>query len=57
MNSLAVAYNEASRVQRHTEALWLDQAAVVMLGTQETNHASACSASAANSALSAGLIA
>ena len=40
MNGLAVAHNEASPVQRHTEALWLDQAAVVMLGTQETNHAS-----------------
>ena len=31
MNSLAVSYNEASHVQWHTEALWLDQAAVVML--------------------------
>ena len=40
MNSLAVAYNEAARVQWHTEALWLDQAELCCTGTQETDHAS-----------------
>jgi hypothetical protein len=41
MNSLAVAHNEASRVQWHTEALWLDQAAVmILLARRKTDHAS-----------------
>lgn len=51
----SVAHNEASRVQWHTEALWLDQAAVMMLLARRKRTMRRLVPR--NSALSAGLMA